>query len=150
MTAQMRDRLIYEGKEYYIATDILRPYLQEHQIYFVPPHTACWRGYVGEWAVVDNKLYLTNLEAYVGDMFGRVFNEVGLGYLFPNEEKVFAKWFTGVVRIPHGKMIRYIHQGYASIYEKELYLEFVSGILVNYQEKDNNIEELDKHSGDDL
>lgn len=152
MTAQVRDKLIYNGKEYHIATEPLHPYLEEHRISFIAPHTACWRGYVGEWIVEDNKLYLTNLEANIKrekQESSEEYKTVGLEYLFPNEEKVFAKWFTGVIRIPHGKMLRYIHSGYASIYEKELYLEFASGILVSCKEKENNIEDLEKHSYND-
>ena len=41
------------------------------------------------------------------------------------------------MRIPHGKMMKYIHQGYASLYEKELFLRFESGVLVSYREEDN-------------
>lgn len=135
-----------------MATEPLQPYLEEKKIVFDYLSTACWRGYVGEWIVEDNKLYLTNLEANIvreNQDSSEEYETVGLEYLFPNEEKVFAKWFTGVVRIPHGKMLRYIHSGYASIYEKELYLEFASGILVSCKEKDNNKEDLEKHSYND-
>lgn len=152
MTAQIREKLIYNEEEYYMATEPLQPYLEEKKIVFDYLSTACWRGYVGEWIVEDNKLYLTNLEANIvreNQDSSEEYETVGLEYLFPNEEKVFAKWFTGVVRIPHGKMLRYIHSGYASIYEKELYLEFASGILVSCKEKDNNKEDLEKHSYND-
>ena len=57
-------------------------------------------------------------------------------YLFPGKTKVFADWYSGVMRIPHGKMMKYVHQGYASLYEKELFLRFESGVLVSYREED--------------
>ena len=56
MTAQCRERLIYNGEEYYLATEPLAPYLVSHKIRFTAPHTACWRGYIGSWLIEDNKL----------------------------------------------------------------------------------------------
>lgn len=139
MTAQCRERLIYNGEEYYLATEPLAPYLVSHKIRFTAPHTACWRGYIGSWLIEDNKLYLVDLEANISDgdrKFGED-KEVGLDYLFPGKTKVFADWYSGVMRIPHGKMMKYVHQGYASLYEKELFLRFESGVLVSYREEDN-------------
>ena len=64
MTAQCRERLIYNGEEYYLATEPLAPYLVSHKIRFTAPHTACWRGYIGSWLIEDNKLYLVDLPGY--------------------------------------------------------------------------------------
>lgn len=89
---------------------------------------------------------MTNLIAYVPrqtdeqtDARRALFNseKVGLDYLFPNQDKVFAEWFSGKLRIPHGKMLRYVHQGYASIYEKELFLKIEKGKLVSSYVIDN-------------
>ena len=46
MTAQCRERLIYNGEEYYLATEPLASYLIKHDIRFIASHTACWRGYI--------------------------------------------------------------------------------------------------------
>lgn len=139
MTAQCRERLIYNGEEYYLATEPLASYLIKHDIRFIAPHTACWRGYIGSWLIEDNKLYLVDLKANISEgnkKFGAD-KEVGLDFLFPGQTKVFANWYSEVIRIPHGKMMKYVHQGYASLYEKELFLRFESGILVSYREEDN-------------
>ena len=139
MTAQCRERLIYSGEEYYLATEPLAPYLVSHKIIFTAPRTACWRGYIGSWLIEDNKLYLVDLEANISEgdrKFGKG-KEVGLDYLFPGQTKVFADWYSDVMRIPHGKMMKYVHQGYASLYEKELFLRFESGVLVSCREEDN-------------
>lgn len=141
MTSQRRDRLIYKGEEYGIATEPLQPYLLKHNVKFISSDTSCWRGYVGSWMVEDNKLYLIDLEANIctdRKISFRTYTKVGLDYLFHDQEKVFANWFSGVIRIPHGKMMRYVHQGYASLYEKELYLRFESGVFVSYREEDNS------------
>jgi hypothetical protein len=50
-------------------------------------------------------------------------------FLFPGQKKVFASWFTGTIRIPQGKQLNYIHAGYMSVYEEDLFLEFEAGAL---------------------
>lgn len=146
MTAQHREKLRYNGNIYHLAVEPLYPYLEKKKIRFVPDSSACWRGYYGWWSIEDEKLYLTNLIAYVPrqtdeqtDARRALFNseKVGLDYLFPNQDKVFAEWFSGKLRIPHGKMLRYVHQGYASIYEKELFLKIEKGKLVSSYVIDN-------------
>ena len=144
MTAQICEKLIYKGDEYKLTVEPLYPYLENKGIKFISPSTACWRGYVASWLIEDDKLYLTDLKAYLlKEGFGNDYvcksdcKEVGLDYLFPNQEKVFADWFSGLLRIPHGKLIRYVHMGYGSIYEKELYIRFVNGKYVSFREVDN-------------
>ena len=57
-------------------------------------------------------------------------NRVGLEYLFPDYPNgIFAHWFTGEIRCPRGDRLHYVHGGYASIYEEDLFLEFHEGIL---------------------
>ena len=145
MTAQKRDILIYKEKEYKLASEPLYPYLKGSGIVLVETSTACHRGYVAKWLIEEDRLYLVGFEANLPkcNMGDRLFRKedirkVGLDYLFPNRDKVFAEWFSGVLRIPHGEMIRYVHQGYASIYEKELYLRFVNGKFVSWREVDNS------------
>lgn len=132
MTAQFREILLYKGERLGMAENPLRPYLDSRiDIEFVSNSTACWRGYVGRWEVIDDKLYLVNLSANLGD------EKVGIDYLFPGQTKVFADWYSGEIRIPTGKMQEYVHMGYASIFEKDLFLVFVNGQLVNQYEIDN-------------
>jgi hypothetical protein len=53
-----------------------------------------------------------------------------LRQLFPDEHRkgiVPAKWFTGVLRVPRGKQLKYIHAGYASLYERELQFGVAEG-----------------------
>lgn len=58
MTAQCRERLIYNGEEYYLATEPLASYLIKHDIRFIASHTACWRGYIGSWLRIINYILL--------------------------------------------------------------------------------------------
>lgn len=136
MTAQTTEILIYKDKKYGMATEPLEPYIRKNNIKFNTSCvlSCCWRGYVGTWSIEGNRLYLIGLDT---DDNGK---KVGLEYLFPRHEKVFADWFTGILRVPYGKLLEYVHQGYASLYEKELFLEISKGVLVNERKIDNTLD----------
>ena len=136
MTAQAHERLIFNGNETSMAAEPLNQYLQNrNDIKFISPSTACWRGYHGQWEIKDSKLYLIGLKAYIEG-----YREVGLNYLFPEQKQVFANWFNGEIRIPQGEMLEYVHMGYASLYDSDLFLVIENGILVNQYEVDNEAE----------
>jgi len=146
MTAQAGERLFYKGEETWMAAEPLNQYLQNrNNIKFVSPSTACWRGYYGQWEIKDRKLYLIELKAYLEG-----YREVGLDYLFPGQNKAFANWFSGNIRIPQGEMLDYVHMGYASLYERDLILVFENGLLTNEyiidneEEYQNRIEKREK------
>jgi hypothetical protein len=42
---------------------------------------------------------------------------------------VFAAWFTGVLRMPQGKMLRYVHGGFGSLLERDVVLSTESGVV---------------------
>jgi hypothetical protein len=69
--------------------------------------TACWRGYVGTWRIEDRRFYLDKL-------IGRVRLAV--------ESPLFADWFTGVLRIPDGKVLMSVHMGFGTLYEQEIHI----------------------------
>lgn len=148
MTAQAGELLIYKGEETSMAVEPLNQYLKNrNDIKFISPSTACWRGYYGEWEIKDNLLYLIGLKAYIEG-----YREVDLNYLFPSQKEVVANWFTGKLRVPHGKLLDYVHMGYASLYERDLILEIKNGKLVSeyivnneeeYQERLKNKERIE-------
>lgn len=135
MTAQVRDILTYNGATYHLATEPLEPLFEimgDDKPVLSSPHTACWRGYVGKWQVENDKLYLVDFNGY-----GENQVKVGMDYIFPGQVKVFAEWYSGEIRLPHGELLHYEHQGYMSIYESELFMEFKKGVLVSTREVDN-------------
>ena len=89
--------------------------------------TACWRGYVGTWEIKEGRFYLVNLN-------GRFVLEGG---------PLFAYWFTGVLRIPKGKLLRYVHMGFGSVFEEELHIKIEKGIVTNTRTIDNCNKEHD-------
>jgi len=42
-------------------------------------------------------------------------------------EPIFASWFSGILRIPRGELLCYIHMGFGSVYERELLIKIVKG-----------------------
>ncbi len=140
MTAQTGEKLIFSGKETWMAAEPLNKYLlNRDDINFIWPSTDCYRGYYGEWEIKDNKLYLIGLKAYLEG-----YREVGLDYLFPGQKEVFASWVNGKIRVPQGEKLEHVHAAYLSTYESDLFLVFEKGILVNQYEVNNVKEYLDR------
>lgn len=136
MTAQVSERLIYGDKEITLFSNPLSLYLQQTRTLFFSPHTACWRGYVGTWEIIESegieRLYLVGLTAH------KTYEELlSLSDVFPGYDKVFAHWFSGELRCPQGEMLEYVHGGYASTYEYDLLMEFKQGVLVSKHARHN-------------
>lgn len=139
MTAQAAERLKYKGDELMMCSCPLGGYLisSPKEWSFAAWSSACWRGYIGRWEVIDGRLYLTELN---GDL--KSGESVTLETMFPGyADGVFAHWFSGTVRCPQGKLLNYIHGGFASTYEKDLFLEFKSGVLVSENTVVNGVAE---------
>lgn len=140
MTAQFSETLIYEGKAIPLCTNPLSLYLQQSQIRFVSPSTANWRGYHGTWEIKQSesdgleRLYLVKLAAH------KTYEEIlTLQDVFPGFDQVFAHWFSGELRCPQGALLKYVHGGYASIYEYDLLMNFKQGVLINKHARHNSI-----------
>lgn len=84
--------------------------------------TACWRQYRGTWEIKDGKLYLV---AIVGC------------YRLAHPEPVLADWFTGVLRVPRGHQLVYVHMGFGSVYEEELHIMIERGRVKGQRVYDN-------------
>ena len=97
---------------------------------FYATTTACWRGYVATWEIRDDLLHLVSLEGTV-EAEQRVV-PITLEEAFPwAGETIPATWFSGEVRCPEGRLREYVHQGFASLYERERVLYFQKGRLLS-------------------
>lgn len=136
MTAQFYENLLYNGEVFSMAEIPLYDYLEQNNI-IIPDAdcTACWRGYIGKWEIINDKLFLTSL-----NVLGN--RNLNINSYFPGKTKVFADWYSGEIRLPIGELLEYEHHGFGSIYEKDLFLVIENGILVKQYEVDNNTEEL--------
>jgi hypothetical protein len=135
-TAQLPDRIIFNGKEYMLHTNPLESYFETH-----PEKrpkggvhsTALWRGYLATFEIKDSQLYIKDIQIEIttldtGDKkhynitWKSVLNEV-----FPGQNIVKADWLTGLLVLPYGERVNYVHMGYGSTYEKYILLEIDKG-----------------------
>jgi hypothetical protein len=152
-TSQIPDILIYNGDTLSIFANPLEQLYDNDSIrpYFFGDKegcnsTACWRGYVAEWTIINNELYLTGIYSYCYKEDGI---KADLRALFGNKfknGKVKAQWFTGKIISPQGKLLYYVHMGYGSLYEKEIELEFSEGKLLGTKIYDNSKSKQSEYS----
>ncbi|MDR0533046.1 MAG: hypothetical protein LBH01_03740 [Verrucomicrobiales bacterium] len=136
-TAQFPEELVFEGETHALFANPLEDYFSfknPRPNWLEATSTACWRGYMGSWEIKDGKLYLTKLirKVYEGERGDVKPVDYDISKkIFPNEMlPLMATWFSGVLRVPQGKELRYVHMGYGSIYEQDLYLMFDQGKLI--------------------
>lgn len=135
MTAQIAERLLFQGEAVSMCTNPLESFfaMGGFKPRFEPVCTALWRGYVGSWEIVQNRLYLVGIE---GTVEGG--SEATLGAIFPDfPDRVFAHWYSGSLRIPQGQQLEYVHMGYASIFERDLFLDIERGVVVATRVRQN-------------
>lgn len=76
----------------------------------------CTRGYVATWRIRNDSLFLVKINncRFTCDTF----QNVDLQKVFKTAEP-FANWVTGKLRIPKGKMIRFVPEGYKTLFEQD-------------------------------
>ena len=135
MTAQIPERLRYQGNDHAMCTNPLSDYfvMGGESPNFEVSCTALWRGYVGSWEIVADRLYLIGLN---GRLEGG--GRVSLETIFPGfYDRVFAHWYSGTIRLPQGRQIQYVHMGYGSTYEQDLFLTIERGVVTQQTIKQN-------------
>jgi len=168
-TAQIPDILIYNGDTLSLF-DCPLEYFPDQGL-FSPLrlfgssgcfYTACYRNYVATWKIENNKLYLLSIRnaCYPTDMkYVNVSNKDGakipgteyadLQSIFQDryaDGRVFADWVNTKLISPKGKMLYYIHDGFLSIFEKELEFTIENGTLKQIQEFDNSKTRTSKYT----
>jgi len=129
MTAQIHEILIFEGEvtsmAYCPPIPIGHPRIIEVDLEkadsdnfddYILFSSACWREYQGKWEIKDGLFYLVDLRGK--------FQLLGKGPLL-------ADWFSGVIRVPRGKMLKYIHMGFESVYEQEVHVKIEKGKVIS-------------------
>jgi hypothetical protein len=150
-TEQIREILIYNGQTNSMCTEVL-------EYYFRAGHprpeelgggkfgvsSACWRGYVGTWMVERKQLYLLSLARYRYEFdensrtTKQLKEEIPCAVVFGDQKPpIKASWFSGVIRIPSGRTLQYVHMPYASLKEKDLYVALRNGEVTAEQLVDN-------------
>lgn len=97
--------------------------------------TALWRGYVGRWEIIEDRLYLIGLDGRLEDGTAAT-----LATIFPNfPDRVFAHWYSGTIRLPQGKQLEYVHMGFGSTFERDVFLDVEQGVVVATRVKHNGV-----------
>jgi len=84
--------------------------------------SSCWRRYVGTWEIKDKKLYLINIKGM---------------YKLLDSQPLFSDWYSGVLTIPQGEMLEYVHSDFLSVYEKEIQITIDKGNVTKAVVADN-------------
>ena len=124
MTAQVHERLIFDGVETSMAFCSPLPECHSRIINREQDSisTGCWRGCQGTWEIREGRFYLAGLA-------GR--------FELVESDPLFAEWFTGVLRVPRGKMLAYVHMGFGSVYEEEVHIQVRHGVVTSTRVIDN-------------
>ena len=83
------------------------------------------------------------------DSIGSEFADLKL--LFPDRYengKVRADWVSGKLISPQGNLLYYFHDGFESIYERELEFNFENGLLIGTEQFDNSKTKKSKYTED--
>lgn len=128
-TAQFPDVIIIKGEQLSLLTNPLESYFgtgRERPAGMARKScTAIWRGYVATWTVDEGRLMLVKL---VEGTCERDAKEIPLETVFPGQKgPIPATWFTGTLRIAQGRLLKYVHMGYLSVYEKERLITVEAG-----------------------
>ena len=93
MTAQIAERLLYKARCCPCVPPAERLLLDGGSTpRFASNCTALWRGYVGDWEIIDSRLYLVGLSGSLEDG-----SEASLATVFPEfPRRVFAHWYSGM------------------------------------------------------
>lgn len=135
MTSQIADKCIYLGMEYAMPDCLTFP-SEDSRIVKVSYDeasdedknsivysNACWRNYIATWEIKNDCLYIKKLEGK---------------YRLVVSEPILADWFTGDVVLPQGELIENpIDLDFELIYEKEITLTIVSGIVTQSDIREN-------------
>jgi len=129
-TAQVGEILVYKGSTNEIYTTPLESFFSEEtpRPDFPMPNTACWRGYIGVWQIESNTLYLASLHEVDTDRANWLGNKIPLDKIFPQQKlPIPASWFSGILVLPHGELVNYVHMGFGSTYSNYTLFEVNKG-----------------------
>ena len=140
MGAQFTNYIHVEGVEFSLASNPLLPFLEMKGIAVEGYCNCCGDGYVTDWDITDNKLYLVDIYPCFTDEEGEKI--MSMENLFPGQEIVFANWYSGNMTIVKGELLDYVHSEDNSIYEEHHYYEIYKGEVVSVRIEDNRLKHI--------
>jgi hypothetical protein len=80
---------------------------------------------VATFEVKNNELYVKDIEIEIRDTtvksFATKWKSV-LNEVFPSQSDIKVDCLTGLLVLPHGKLVNYVHMGYGSTYKRYILL----------------------------
>jgi hypothetical protein len=144
MTAQCSDLLTYDGNKCPLLCTPLEDYFE---LGHIRPKsiidnegstTANWRGYIGIWFIENEHLYLADILGPEGEP------STAMSDLFGEQKKpIEATWYSGVLRIPSGEEINYVHLEFETLFEKDILLTVERGKVINKEIRDYHTHHID-------
>ncbi|WP_165806010.1 exodeoxyribonuclease X C-terminal domain-containing protein [Marixanthomonas spongiae] len=123
MTKQIKEIIEIDNKNYYFNEEPIEQFWLKNnsKIKLERLHTACHRGYVGTWKIIDNYLHLIKIKNESSNK-----KDLSIRDFFPqnNQSEVKATWYDGKITVA-------IDEEIYPICERKLILEIHEGKLVN-------------------
>lgn len=118
MSTQIKDKAIFNEKEYVISEDPLRQYLWTVKRTITSRNNANGRGYQCFWKIVENELYLMDIES----------DNLTLLELFKTDRPILASWYTGEISFLDGYSCDF--DGYTS-YSSKFVVTIMAGRVLS-------------------
>ena len=151
--AQTPDKLRIDGKaEHLMATPLEEYWSAQHPRpeAFSQTSWSCWRGYIGDWEIIENKLCLLQIERHEiwakDDSFEEQSIAIPLQPIFGKDGPVVADWFSGILRVARGEIIAQVNTGFASVYEEDLFLIVDHGTITSQRLVKNDTSSITSES----
>lgn len=129
-TAQAPDKIWYEGKLYDMQTNPLEPYFAKNPGKKPKTNsmtTSLSRGYIATFEFSNGGLYLRDIEMTILSTSQIYRFQSVLSEVVPDGQRLKIDWFNGLLVLPHGKPVSYVHMGYGSTFENYVLIEIAAG-----------------------
>jgi hypothetical protein len=145
---QPRDKLFYNGQTFYVKANPLTSLFElmgDDCPVFERERECHYRVYSGTWEIENDRLFLIDFNGFIAEDI-----QVSIDFLFPEQKKVFAEWFTGEIDIPQGRFRDDGIRG-SRVHEKYLFLRFEKGVIVGSRiEETKNFDSENLYSAEDM
>lgn len=143
-TAQAPDKIFYNGKEYKLHSNPMEEYFKkfpEKKPKSGVISSALWRGYIATFEITENNLFLKDIVIMDLSKTDRKSSQAAwtsvLSQVVTDDKKLKIDWLTGLLVLPHGEIVNYVHMGYGTTYENYILLEIDKGEFNRAKEFDH-------------
>lgn len=137
MTLHVEEKIIINGEKYDLLSRPFEPFLKVLDVKLIPFGSYCWRGYMGEWKIENNVLYLAKIKLRYDPKDEKKITPLKF------DDVIFqATWYTGELRVGVGEKVFY-HHSYVPMYEKEMLIQVDQGLITNHHFKENEIPDIE-------